>query len=52
MTALLAAEIDGERLTDEELLGFCLLLVLGGNDTTASLIGSGAVLLPAAPGTA
>ncbi|HEY9264143.1 MAG TPA: cytochrome P450, partial [Mycobacterium sp.] len=45
MTALLNAEIDGERLTDEELLGFCLLLVLGGNDTTASLIGSGAVLL-------
>jgi cytochrome P450 len=45
MTALLDAEIDGERLSDEELLGFCLLLVLGGNDTTASLIGSGAVLL-------
>lgn len=45
MTALLNAEIDGERLSDEELLGFCLLLVLGGNDTTASLIGSGAVLL-------
>jgi len=45
MTALVNAEIDGERLTDEELLGFCLLLVLGGNDTTASLIGSGAVLL-------
>ena len=45
MTALLNAEIDGERLSDEELLGFCLLLVLGGNDTTASLIGSGTVLL-------
>ncbi|QZT64763.1 cytochrome P450 [Mycolicibacterium austroafricanum] len=45
MTALLNAEIDGERLTDEELLGFCLLLVLGGNDTTASLIGSGAALV-------
>lgn len=44
-TALLNAEIDGERLSDEELLGFCLLLVLGGNDTTASLIGSGTVLL-------
>ncbi|MGE2730798.1 cytochrome P450 [Mycolicibacterium vaccae] len=45
MTALLNAEIDGERLSDEELLGFCLLLVLGGNDTTASLIGSGMVRL-------
>lgn len=45
MSALISAEIDGERLSDEELLGFCLLLVLGGNDTTASLIGSGTVLL-------
>jgi len=45
MTDLINAEIDGQRLSDEELLGFCLLLVLGGNDTTASLIGSGTVLL-------
>jgi cytochrome P450 len=45
MTALIDAEIDGERLTDEELLGFCLLLVLAGNDTTSSLIGSGIVML-------
>ena len=45
MSALLAAEVEGERLTEEELLGFCFLLVLAGNDTTASLIGSGAVLL-------
>ncbi|KUI14751.1 hypothetical protein AU191_13545 [Mycolicibacterium acapulense] len=45
MTALLDAEIDGERLSDQELLGFCLLLVLGGNDTTASVIGSGLLLL-------
>jgi cytochrome P450 len=45
MSALLAAEVDGERLSEEELLGFCFLLVLAGNDTTASLIGSGTVLL-------
>lgn len=45
MSALLAAEVDGQQLTEEELLGFCFLLVLAGNDTTASLIGSGAVLL-------
>ena len=45
MTALLAAEVDGQRLRDEELLGFCFLLVLAGNDTTSSLIGTGAVLL-------
>jgi cytochrome P450 len=45
MTALLAAEIDGERLSEDELLGFCFLLILAGNDTTSSLIGSGVVLL-------
>jgi cytochrome P450 len=49
MSALLAAEVDGERLTEEELLGFCFLLVLAGNDTTASLIGSGVVLLARDP---
>jgi cytochrome P450 len=45
MSALLAAEIDGEQLAEEEVLGFCFLLVLAGNDTTSSLIGNGAVLL-------
>jgi cytochrome P450 len=49
MTALLEAEVDGERLRDEELLGFCLLLILAGNDTTSSLIGSGTVLLAGHP---
>ena len=45
MTALLDAEVDGQRLSEEELLGFCLLLILAGNDTTSSLIGSGIALL-------
>src|SRR4030095_13552748 len=45
MTALIDAEAEGNKLTDEELLGFCLLLILAGNDTTSSLIGSGIVLL-------
>ena len=49
MTALIGAEADGERLTDDELLGFCLLLVLAGNDTTSSLIGSGTVMLARDP---
>jgi len=49
MTALIDAEVDGQRLTDEELLGFCLLLILAGNDTTSSLIGSGMVLLAEHP---
>src|SRR5438067_353344 len=49
MSALLAAEVDGQRLTDEELLGFCFLLVLAGNDTTSTLIGNGIVLLARHP---
>jgi hypothetical protein len=49
MTALIDAEVDGQRLRDEELLGFCLLLILAGNDTTSSLIGSGTVLLARHP---
>jgi cytochrome P450 len=49
MGALLAAEVDGERLTDEELLGFCFLLLIAGNDTTTSLLGNGAELLARHP---
>ena len=45
MSALIEAEIDGERLTDEELLGFSFLLLIAGNDTTTSLIGNGTELL-------
>jgi cytochrome P450 len=34
MTALTQAEIDGERLTDEEIASFFVLLCVAGNDTT------------------
>ena len=37
-TRLVEAEIDGERLTQEELLGFLQLLLVGGQETTANLI--------------
>jgi cytochrome P450 len=45
MSALLDAEIDGERLGQEELLGFCFVLIVAGNDTTTNLIANGAILL-------
>ncbi|MGA4544324.1 cytochrome P450 [Uniformispora flossi] len=45
MTMLIAAEVDGRRLTQDELLGFCFLLLVGGNDTTTNLIGNGIRLL-------
>ena len=49
MSALIDAELDGQRLSQEELLGFCFLLVVGGNDTTTNLIANGAVLLAQHP---
>ncbi|MCP4907115.1 MAG: cytochrome P450 [bacterium] len=45
MSALIDAEIDGKRVTAEELMGFCFLLIIGGNDTTMNLIGNGIALL-------
>lgn len=38
MSRLIAAEVDGERLTHEEILGFFQLLLVGGQETTANLI--------------
>lgn len=49
MSALLDAEIEGERLSQEELLGFCFVLIVAGNDTTTNLIANGAVLLARHP---
>ena len=43
--ALVAAEVDGERLTDWDILGFCFVMVAGGNDTTGNLISHGVMLL-------
>jgi cytochrome P450 len=40
ITALLGAEVDGQKLTEMELLGFCMLLLIAGNETTTNLIGN------------
>ncbi|MFB4297066.1 cytochrome P450 [Actinomadura sp. NTSP31] len=45
ISALTVAEADGERLTDWDILGFCFVMVAGGNDTTANLISHGVALL-------
>jgi len=47
--ALVAAELDGEVLSDWDILGFCFVVVAGGSDTTASLISHAVTLLDAAP---
>jgi hypothetical protein len=49
MSALIDARIDGHELTQEELIGFCFVLVVAGNDTTTNLIANGAVLLAEHP---
>ena len=41
-TALLEAEIDGDRLNDDEVLGFMFLMVIAGNETTTKLLANAA----------
>jgi cytochrome P450 len=40
ISALLSAQIDGQHLNQRELLGFCILLLVAGNETTTNLIGN------------
>jgi cytochrome P450 len=53
-TALIEAEVIGsdglaERLTDDEIVSFCLLLGVAGNETTAKMIATGTVVLDRFP---
>ena len=45
LTALLAAEADGDRLSPEELLDQVILLYIAGHETTVNLIGNGTYAL-------
>src|ERR1700736_3255645 len=49
LSVLAGAEIDGERLTDEDLLNFAYLLLVAGNETTRNLIALGTLALIAHP---
>ncbi len=49
ISALIEAELDGERLTDWDILGFCFVVTAGGSDTTAALISHAVLLLDDAP---
>ena len=40
VSGLLSAEVDGERLSDDEIVGFLFLLALAGGETTTKLIGN------------
>jgi cytochrome P450 len=45
ISALLAAEEDGQRLTHDEVIATCFLLLFAGNETTTNLIGNGLLTL-------
>ncbi|UKA54541.1 cytochrome P450 [Arthrobacter sp. FW305-BF8] len=47
---LLVAEIEGQKLSVAELLGFCSLLLVAGNETTTNLIGNAVLSFTEQPG--
>ncbi len=49
LSALLEAEVDGARLTRDEVQGFCMTLLVAGNETTRSLVSGGLVALAEHP---
>jgi len=48
---LLAAEVDGVRLEDQEIVGFVALLLVAGHITTTALLGNAVVTFDRHPGT-
>jgi len=40
LSRLVEAEVDGERLTEQEVIGFVELLIIAGQETTSNLIGN------------
>jgi cytochrome P450 len=50
VTALALGEVDGERLTDQEIGSFFVLLAVAGNETTRNAISHGLVALTENPG--
>ncbi len=50
LSALIAAEEEGDRLTSGEVVSTALLLLIAGFETTVNLIGNGTVALLGAPG--
>jgi pimeloyl-[acyl-carrier protein] synthase len=43
--SLVQAEVDGVRLTEEEIIANCILTMIGGQETSTNLIGSGLLTL-------
>ncbi|MGG3280427.1 cytochrome P450 [Paenibacillus solani] len=49
ITKLVEARIDNEHLTDIEIIGFCILLLVAGNETTTNLISSAVLAIDSLP---
>ncbi len=47
--SLLSAEVDGVRLTEEEVIANCIVTMVGGQETTTNLIGNGLLTLARHP---
>jgi cytochrome P450 len=43
--ALMSSEVDGDRLTDEEIVANCIVTMVGGQETTTNLIANGMLTL-------
>jgi len=50
LSALITAEEAGDRLSEDELLATCILLLVAGHETTVNLIGNGTLALLRHPG--
>jgi cytochrome P450 len=50
ISALIAAHDAGDQLTEDELIGVCMLVLIAGHETTRSLIGAGVLALLRHPG--
>jgi cytochrome P450 len=49
LSRLVLAEVDGEKLTEGELLGFCMTLLVAGNETTRNLLSGSLIALADRP---
>ena len=49
LSALIAVEEQGDRLTEQEMIANCLLLLVAGHETTTNLIGNGLLALLSHP---
>jgi len=49
INSFMSAECDGDRFTDEEIVANCIITMVGAQETTTNLIGSGALILAKHP---